>query len=205
MSRRTRHVVIFARQPALGRVKTRLARDIGALAALRFYRWALMRTARRIGRDRRWRTWLAVTPDRGASRRRVWPFALPRMPQGHGDLGQRMARALRAMPRGAVVIIGADIPDLAPVHVARAFALLGRHPFVFGPAEDGGYWLVGARGPARGAPIFDGVRWSTEHALADTLRNIGADRCARLAPLRDVDDGAALAAWRSGARLRRSS
>jgi hypothetical protein len=180
-------LIVFARAPRLGTVKRRLARGIGALAALRFHRAQLAALCRRVGNDRRWRTVLAVTPDRGRAR---WPARLPCWPQGRGDLGQRMARVLSRHRRA--VLIGCDIPGIAPGDIAAAFRALGRADAVFGPAEDGGYWLVGF-GPRRPARPFAGVRWSTSHALADTLANCRARRVAMLRRLRDVDTAADLA------------
>lgn len=194
------HLVIFARAPRRGAVKRRLAADIGAGAALAFYRQTLFDVTRRLGGDRRWRTWLAATPDTSAARPGLWPPVpgVRLIRQGGGDLGERMARPLRTLPPGPAIIVGTDIPDIAPDHIAAGFAALGRHDFVFGPAADGGYWLVGARRrPAVPAGLFRDVRWSTAHALADTLAGLpGKVRVAMLEQLDDVDDGAAWAAWR---------
>jgi rSAM/selenodomain-associated transferase 1 len=181
-------VFLFARVPRLGQVKRRLAEGIGAVAALQFHRGQLGRLARALGRDRRWHTVLVTTPDRAAAR---WPVALPRLDQGRGDLGQRMGRALGRARRG--VLVGCDIPGLGPADVAEAFRALGRARAVFGPAEDGGYWLVGF-GPRRPPQPFAGVRWSTCHALADTLRNCAGHKVALLRRLRDVDTAADLRA-----------
>jgi rSAM/selenodomain-associated transferase 1 len=185
------HLVIMARAPRLGTGKRRLARDLGALAAWRFQRRMLGRVLRRLARDPRWTTWLAVTPDAAAhsARRPAWAAPARVMPQGAGGLGARMARLLCERPPGPVVIVGSDIPDLDAGHVARAFKALGRHDWVFGPAADGGYWLVGAR--RRRAPwrTFDAVRWSSRHALADSLANLKGARVALLEQLHDVDTG----------------
>jgi uncharacterized protein len=70
-----------------------------------------------------------------------------------------------------------------------AFRALGRADAVFGPAADGGYWLVGLS-PRRPARPFAGVRWSSEHALTDTLGNFPGRRFARLRTLQDVDTAA---------------
>jgi glycosyltransferase A (GT-A) superfamily protein (DUF2064 family) len=186
------HLVLLVRAPRLGVGKRRLARDVGDLAALRFERAMLARLERRLARDRRWRFRLAVSPD-AACRRRLWPRGVPIEPQGRGDLGIRMVRALGSCPPGPALLVGADIPALAGSHVAAAFRLLGRHDIVFGPAEDGGFWLVGARRRASLAGAFAGVRWSSPQALADVLANLprrlSVGFAARLA---DVDDGAAL-------------
>ncbi len=181
-------VVVFARAPRLGAVKRRLARDIGARAALRFHLGTLLRLLRSLLADKRFRTVLAVTPDRARFR---LPLAVPRFGQGGGDLGLRMHRACQRFARGRVAIIGCDIPDANAADVRAAFRALGRTDSVFGPAADGGYWLVGqaARRPAR---PFAQVRWSTCHALADTLANFKGRRVAFLRTLRDVDTAADL-------------
>ncbi|MCB4822163.1 TIGR04282 family arsenosugar biosynthesis glycosyltransferase [Roseicella aerolata] len=185
-------LIIFARAPRLGTVKRRLAQGVGQLAALRFYRAQLRRLLREVGRDRRWRTVLATTPDHLR-----WPTGLPMRPQGRGDLGQRMGRALARHRRA--VLVGCDIPELRRADIAAAFRALGRAQAVFGPAEDGGYWLVGF-GPRRPPDPFARVRWSTGEALADTLANCRRHRVALLRRLRDVDTAADLAALRRPAR-----
>jgi rSAM/selenodomain-associated transferase 1 len=185
-------LILFVRAPRLGGGKSRLARGIGALAALRFERAMLALLLRRLGGDRRWRLRLAVTPDRAVRRARHWRQGIAALGQGPGDLGRRMDRALRAAPPGPVVLVGADIPALRARHIAAAFRLLGRHDLVFGPARDGGFWLVGARRRPRLPPLFAKVRWSSPYALADTLAGLPRGVSVGFAPtLEDVDDGAA--------------
>jgi rSAM/selenodomain-associated transferase 1 len=190
-----RHLVIFARAPQLGRVKRRLAEAIGPLAAVRFYRRTLDRQIRTLSRDRRWTIWLFVTPDQ-ALNHPAWRRGNVRG-QGQGDLGQRMKRPFRLLPPGPVVLVGSDIPAMRPQHIARAFAALGRHDLVFGPATDGGFWLVGAR-RSRPLPhsLFAEVRWSTRHALADTLATVPPGYTTGVADtLDDVDDADDLRRW----------
>ena len=177
--------------PVAGRVKTRLGRDIGMVPAAWWYRHQCRSLLRRLT-DPRWRILLAVSPDR-ARHSRFWPD-LPRMPQGQGDLGRRMARAMGHVPRAPVCLIGSDIPDVTRAHISRAFALLGGHDAVFGPAHDGGYWLVGLRrgGLAREA-MFEGVRWSSPHALSDSRAALKGWRIAETDTLRDVDTAGDLA------------
>jgi uncharacterized protein len=194
-----RHVVIFARAPQAGRVKRRLASEIGLMAAARFYRATLADQIRRLANDRRWAVWLFVTPDRFLAHP-AWRGAVPRSrrrPQGAGDLGQRMKLPFQVLPAGPVVLVGSDIPALRAGHIARAFRLLGQHDLVFGPASDGGFWLVGAR---RLKPLprtlFAAVRWSTAQALADTLAGLPAGISTALADtLDDVDDAQDLQRW----------
>jgi rSAM/selenodomain-associated transferase 1 len=187
----------MARAPRLGAVKRRLAADIGALEALRFYRRHTGALLRDLSRDPRWTTWLAVTPDAAArDPRGLWDFAGPVVAQGPGDLGARMFRLLAATPPGPAVIVGSDIPGITRARVFDAFRSLGRHDWVFGPAEDGGYWLVGARRRPVLRDPFAGVRWSTPHALEDTLANIKDLPVGFVERLRDVDEGSDLAALR---------
>lgn len=164
---RRRHLIIFAKPPRLGRVKRRLAADIGTMEALRFYRRNLAATLRMLGRDPRWQCWLFL--DRGAGR---WPRNLPRRLQARGDLGVRMETALRALPQGSIVLIGSDIPGVSRSDIRHAFRGLGRSDVVFGPAEDGGFWLVGLANSRVAPDLFKDIRWSTEHALADCTRNL---------------------------------
>jgi rSAM/selenodomain-associated transferase 1 len=195
-----RHLVLFARRPQLGAVKRRLATDIGAAAAYGFYRRTLRDVAWRLGRDPRWRTWLAVTPDSDAGATGLWevPPGTAIIGQGAGDLGARMARPLREFPPGPVVIVGSDIPEVEVADIADAFRALGNNDLVFGPAADGGYWLVGARRrPVAPRNLFADVRWSSEHALADTLANVPPKcRVTMVSEHSDVDDGAAWRRWR---------
>jgi glycosyltransferase A (GT-A) superfamily protein (DUF2064 family) len=147
---------------------------------------------RRLARDKRWRLRIAVTPDKARRHARHWRRGVEAVGQGSGDLGVRMRRALAACPPGPVVLVGGDIPALRARHVAAAFRLLGRHDLVFGPAEDGGFWLVGARHPRQLPPLFDQVRWSGPYTLADTLAGLPPRiRIGFVERLADVDDGEA--------------
>ena len=184
-------LIIMVKEPRPGRVKTRLGRDIGNIAATWWFRHQSARLIRRL-RDPRWRIVLAVAPDMAVSSR-IWPGDIARHPQGQGDLGQRMGKMLRSFGPGPTCLTGADIPGITRAHVARAFAALGDHDAVFGPAPDGGYWLVGVKHPKRlPHSLFQDVRWSSEHALADTLRGLPGYRIALTDQLRDVDTEADL-------------
>ena len=190
------HLVLFARQPRYGVGKRRLAADVGDLEALRFARAALARLRRTLGSDPRWTLWLAVSPDRPTG----WAAPARVIAQGSGDLGQRLSRVVRALPPGPVVILGADTPTVTRQDVADAFAALGDHDAVFGPARDGGYWLIGLRRRPRRHLPFAGVRWSTQHALADTLAAMEGRPVALLRTQEDVDDGPSLRRYLSRSR-----
>ncbi|MEP3295720.1 MAG: TIGR04282 family arsenosugar biosynthesis glycosyltransferase [Pseudoruegeria sp.] len=180
-------LVIMVKEPHPGRVKTRLGKDIGLTTSAWWFRHQTKRLLRRI-QDPRWDTVLAVSPETEGLQSRIWPAHLPRVAQGRGNLGDRMRRLMRGLPPGPVAIIGADIPGISRTHIADAFKTLGSNDAVFGPAPDGGYWLVGLK---RSIPpkqsLFSGVRWSSEHALADTIATLPGYRIRQIATLQDVD------------------
>ena len=184
----------MAKVPVAGRVKTRLARELGVATATRFARHAAMAVLARMANHPAWHTTVAVTPD-GGTGWRPWPRHVSHGPQGHGDLGLRMQRIMDRAAPGPVVIIGTDIPGIRVEHIRDAFRLLGRHDAVLGPATDGGYWLVGLRRRPRVPRIFQAVRWSSPHALADTVANLSGLSVARVAVLSDVDTAADLASF----------
>ncbi|EAQ01097.1 hypothetical protein OB2597_14104 [Pseudooceanicola batsensis HTCC2597] len=194
-----RHLVVMVKEPRPGRVKTRLGQEIGPVPAAWWMRHQTARLLRRL-RDPRWTLWLAVAPDTAVASR-IWPADLPRIAQGRGDLGDRMGRILRGAPdcaplpsRGPLCIVGSDIPGLGRSQVARAFALLGGHDAVFGPATDGGYWLVGLKRLGPPPPVlFRGVRWSSPWTLADSVATLPGLRVAHADTLSDVDTAADLA------------
>lgn len=185
-------LVVMLKEPHPGRVKTRLGQGIGMVPAAWWFRHQVARLLREV-EDPRWHLLLAVTPDREGLQSRVWPAHLPRVAQGPGDLGARMGRLLRGLPPGPVSIIGADIPGVRRHHIARAFAALGHHAAVFGPAPDGGYWLVGMKRIAPPpATLFEVVRWSSRHALGDSIASLKGAEVALIDTLADVDNAADL-------------
>ncbi len=190
--RPTRHLVVMVKVPEAGRVKTRLARGIGVTGATAFYRHTTAAVLARVTCPREWTTILAISPDAGL-RSRMFRHTGPRCAQGRGDLGQRMQGVMDQLPPGPALIIGSDIPGITASHIRRAFAKLGSDDAVFGPAPDGGYWLVGLKRFPRVPRTFGGVRWSTEHALADTRANLAGLTIATLESLDDIDEAADLA------------
>jgi rSAM/selenodomain-associated transferase 1 len=183
-------LIVFTRIPRLGIGKRRLARRIGDRAALVLSHTILHRLLHRLRPLRGITRVIAATPDHHAKFHMPnWQPGWTILPQGQGDLGIRMQRAFRRFPHRPVVLIGSDIPGIVANDIRIALRLLRGHHAVFGPAEDGGYWLIGlsARRPDR---LFADVRWSTPHALADTRRNLPRHRIGLLRPLCDIDEAA---------------
>lgn len=190
-------LAIMAKAPAMGRVKTRLAKDVGPVEATRFYRVALARLIRRLAADPRWKTVVAASPDTQALPDQRWlQNADAVVPQGEGDLGARMQRVFDTAPKGLVVIIGSDIPDITSRHIAQAFKALGNSDAVMGPSVDGGYWLIGQKRMPKVLMPFENVEWSSGRECDQTLANFGIARVSMLNELSDVDSGADHADWR---------
>jgi hypothetical protein len=198
-------IILFTRYPEAGRAKTRLIPVLGPQGAAELQRRLSAHTFRsaRAARDQLGAA-LEVGFEGGDERRvRAWlgEDAAYR-PQGEGDIGRRMERSLlAAVDHGAerVVLVGSDIPGLKAEHLRAAFAQLDAADLVFGPALDGGYYLVGATAQAlRRSTGFlgTGVRWSTAHTLPDTLARVRAAGLthALIEPLADVDRPADLPA-----------
>ncbi|MGE8940500.1 TIGR04282 family arsenosugar biosynthesis glycosyltransferase [Leptospira interrogans] len=177
----------MVKTPKAGAVKTRLAREIGCPRATSFYRHTTAAVLSRLAVGGNWQTILDISPDSDLDHP-IWSRRLARIHQGSGDIGVRMQRAFRQVPPGPMVLIGSDIPAIRTHHIRTAFKMLARADAVFGPATDGGYWLVGMKRRPRLFNPFNDVRWSSNHALADTLRNLAGKSVATVETLRDVDD-----------------
>lgn len=195
--------VIFIKAPRAGRVKTRLGAEIGVGRAAALFRIMTMRTILEAEKSGI-KVVLAVDPTAaldgwGA----IWPPHLPRMAQGAGDLGERMGRFFEHLPTGPIVIIGADAPGLRARHLRSAFDALRGNDAVFGPATDGGYWLIGLARRRAAPDLFEEVRWSTKHALKDTRKNLPKSfTVAILETLRDIDRAEDLKAFGAHATSR---
>jgi len=196
-------LIVFAKAPVGGNVKTRLARDIGMAAAAAWYRRAFIRT-RNIVAAAKLDHEVAAAPS--ASAMRAASGTRGRLTtQAPGDLGRRMALAAK-QAGGPSLIFGVDIPGLTPAILRTAREAVQRHDLVLGPARDGGFYLVGLKTPAHAFRLYDRVRWSSEHAMADTIANAPKHWRLYLLPmLNDVDQAgdlvgqprqpAAVAAW----------
>lgn len=181
-------LLIFIRNPQLGKVKTRLARTLGNEEALRIYQILLEKTRlAALGcAAERWLLYSDFVDEQDA-----WlPESFQKQTQSPGDLGERMEAAFKkAFEAGAskVAIIGSDCPELSGEVLEQAFALLDSNDFVLGPVPDGGYYLIGMR--AFDPSVFQGIEWSTESVREKTLEKIASagKSCAFLPLLTDVD------------------
>jgi len=195
MTAPVRRVVLFAREPVEGRVKTRLAREIGDAAATALYRAFLQDLAVALPDPGRWDAILAHAefepgPFLIGTFRSPWEL----FPQGDGSLGDRLARTVlrsRMEGRRDVVVAGSDAPTLGREELGAAFdALEEDADVVFAPAPDGGFSLVGLAGSWDFRDFLGGVRWSTANALQDARRAAEARgaRVTLLATIPDVDE-----------------
>ena len=167
-----RRLLVFLKAPRLGTAKTRIAATLGDEAALDIHRELVTGTLARIARSPDGSdVELRFAPDDAATE--IAPWLRPgwrAVPQGGGDLGARLSRAFDdAFADGCtgVVVIGTDCPDLTAADLRAAWDALVYHDVVVGPAEDGGYWLLGTSAPRPG--LFADIAWSSSSVLADTL------------------------------------
>lgn len=211
--KRRHKVIVFAKVPRLGASKTRLARDIGRFPAWLFSRHCGNALTRWLERQTPWHVSLCITPDSFVGHGRFWPARRGQQQtrQGRGDIGVRMARASQRRNRleswQSTLLIGSDIPGLTPHHLAAGFRMLRRVDFVFGPASDGGFWLVGFSARARAGlnrpeRSFRNVRWSSRHTLADALAALPKGVSVGFLPvLDDIDDGLDYRRWKNRFKL----
>lgn len=188
MSYRPR-LFVMAREPRLGRVKSRLAKSIGRVSALRVYRVVMGRTFKELSGPEDWDRIALVTPDHAALGPAFWPSGWRPLPQGSGDLGMRMTRPMVAAAPGPVILVGTDIPGLTKAHIKSAFRLLKTNDAVFGPAVDGGFWLLGFK-RLRPIPrsLFSGVAWSQADTLKQAVASIPGLSVGYVQTLDDLDE-----------------
>ena len=179
-------LLIFTRNPELGKCKTRLAATIGDESALEIYKFLVQHTAN-VAKD--------VNADKFVyyseklRENDIWDPAVFRKKLQHGeDLGIRMEHAFAeifALGYERAIIIGSDLYDITSQDINKAFAQLMTHNFVIGPAEDGGYYLLGMK--TIHPEIFKDKAWGTETVLKATLADLANNDVAVLRPTTAVD------------------
>ena len=179
-------LLIFTRNPELGKCKTRLAAKIGDTAALDIYKFLLNRT-------------VAFTQGLECSKlvyyseeiweNDVWNNQIYQKGLQEGkDLGKRMENAFaQGFNSGfkKIIIIGSDMYDLSQADLEKAFSTLDSHDYVIGPAEDGGYYLLGMKSIQQ--TLFQDKEWGTASVLSDTLKNLEKESLFLLPEKNDVD------------------
>lgn len=179
-------LIIFVKNPVLGHCKTRLAAVIGAKNALEVYRMLLSHThqvALKVQADK------VVFYSQEVSHEDLWEaHAFQKQRQSQGDLGEKMQAAFQwGFSKGytKIVLIGSDLIDLTVSDVEAAFKALDSNKTVFGPATDGGYYLIGQS--AMNTALFKGIPWSTEKVLAKSTEQLDPGNYSLLTYKNDID------------------
>ncbi|QXP61086.1 TIGR04282 family arsenosugar biosynthesis glycosyltransferase [Olleya sp. HaHaR_3_96] len=179
-------IITFTRNPELGKVKTRLAKTIGEASALAIYIKLLEHTEsvlRNIDSDK------AVYYSVKIRENDLWDSNIYQKHQQFGDdLGIRMQNAFKAgfdAGYSKIVIVGSDLHDLQPKHITQAFDTLDTNDVTIGPAEDGGYYLLGMKTLYK--DVFENKNWGTETVFDDTIKNLKNESVFLLEQLNDVD------------------
>ncbi|WP_037324731.1 TIGR04282 family arsenosugar biosynthesis glycosyltransferase [Salinimicrobium terrae] len=179
-------LLIFTRNPELGKVKKRLAVGIGDEAALKIYKYLLQHTAE-ITRNLQVTKWVCYSEE--IPEEDIWETEnfSKKLQQGR-DLGERMEKAFsEAFKAGyhKLVIIGSDLYDLSEEDLKMAFFTLNDSDYVIGPAQDGGYYLLGM---TKHTPkLFINKEWSTEKVLDLTLQDLSHEKLKLLPVRNDID------------------
>ncbi len=179
-------LIIFTRNPELGKVKTRLAKSIGDENALTIYKTLLDRTektTRNLTCDK------AVYYSVKIRENDIWDTSIYQKQQQDGnDLGMRMFNAFQEAfynNYDKVSIIGSDLFDLNPNHINDAFKALDNRDVVIGPAHDGGYYLLGMK--SLYSEVFKNKDWGTSTVFKDTIQDLKDESIHLLETLNDID------------------
>lgn len=179
-------LLIFTRNPELGKVKSRLAKGVGKENALTIYKKLLQHTREvvtQVDCDR-WVGYSVSIRDND-----MWETRdFKKFKQEGDDLGDRMKHAFKAAFAAGhkkVIIVGSDLYDLRARHIEEAFAALDTQETVIGPAKDGGYYLLGMKSLI--PEVFSNKEWGTETVYETTLANLNKEKLHTLEELNDID------------------
>ena len=172
MKNREPLIQILCKAPVLGKVKTRLIQEMGKRRALDLYLQMFERLMAELSASR-FKTELWISPDKD----HVYfePYAFARFQQAGPDLGSRMSTALRdgLNRHESVILVGTDLPLINRSYIEQAVNALRDHDVIIGPAEDGGYGLVGVKGET--PDMFSDIDWGTERVLSQTCARLNRD------------------------------
>ncbi|TRO64559.1 glycosyltransferase [Christiangramia sabulilitoris] len=178
--------MIFTKNPEAGKVKTRLARDLGNNKALEIYKFLLKHSHEitaplKLEKQVFYSSFLAEND--------IWETGgFEKKLQIDGDLGDKMQAAFTdAFAQGyqEVIIIGSDLYDISSADISAAFSELQDHDYVIGPAKDGGYYLLGMK--AMNKKLFHGKNWSTSSVFEDSLKDMQDAKIKVLPEKNDID------------------
>jgi rSAM/selenodomain-associated transferase 1 len=179
-------IIIFTRNPELGKVKTRLAKSIGDESALNIYKFLLKHTVKiteKLNVDK------YIFYSETIQRDDIWnPDIFRKKLQKGEDLGEKMKNAFEeilGMGYEKVLIVGSDIYELQQKNIENAFDALETNQFVIGPAKDGGYYLLGMK--QLKAEFFENKIWGTNSVLEATLKDLNHEKYILLPEMSDVD------------------
>jgi rSAM/selenodomain-associated transferase 1 len=179
-------LLIFTRNPELGKCKTRLAKSIGAASALEIYKLLLQHT---VAITKGLKTDKFVFYSETIWKEDIWKLETFRKKLQRGEeLGARMENAFAdifEMGYEKAIIIGSDMYDLNQWDLEEAFSTLETRDFVIGPAEDGGYYLLGMK--QLNGSIFRNKQWGTQTVLKDTLKDLEKENIVQLKERNDID------------------
>ena len=179
-------LIIFTRNPELGKVKTRLAKTIGNENALSIYKTLLFQTERAVREINCDKT---VFYSEKISDKDIWDNFIYKKRQQNGEnLGERMLNAFSEAFKSnyeKVIIIGSDLYDLLPNHINEAFQMLKNNDVVLGPAHDGGYYLIGMNFLI--SQVFKNKIWGSSTVLKETLNDLNDKSVYLLETLNDID------------------
>ena len=179
-------LIIFTRNPELGKVKTRLSKSTGDQVALEIYKFLLNKTnqvTKQVSADK------IVYYSEKITKHDIWSSNLYKKEVQHGsDLGAKMKNSFQAAFENKydkVLLIGSDLYDLEPCHIYEAFKKLDTNDVIIGPASDGGYYLIGLK--KLHPKIFKNNNWGTSTVREDTLKDLEKVDVHLLPILNDVD------------------
>ncbi len=186
MNKKKDLLIIFTRNPVLGKVKKRLAAKIGDSAALRLYEFLLKHTfevTRELTCDK------VVYYSEAVQKEDIWNNKIFQKKEQKGkDLGERMENAFSegfAEGYSNVVIIGSDLFDLQKKDLKKAFSGLNKFDYVVGPAQDGGYYLLGMK--SLNSKLFRNKSWGSDSVLQQTLQDLTNEQLTMLNERNDID------------------
>lgn len=181
-----RLLIIFTKNPEKGKVKTRLAKDIGDQKALDIYKF-LLEHSRKITSDLN--VDKQVWYSESISQNDIWADEVffKKLQVGR-ELGERMENAFKegfAQDYNQIIIIGTDLYELTSKQIEEAFEYLEDHDYVIGPAKDGGYYLLGMN--SLNSAVFHNKTWSTSSVFDDTMNDLANARVKILKTQNDID------------------